>query len=240
MVVAYETAERPSPGSAASLGEVDEEGFSVVVNSELQTAPPSDAKGRAIRSAVSPTNSQETSSKSSVSEEETLEWIPLTSHGRYRQSEDSHDESIVSKTNPEIRCPIDIRANPCPLRPRKVPTSAMAVPTNTPPKRKVSLIETEESRSKSPKRRRTWADSPVTASVSSQALVLLARPGDMAVLSPLHTFVRQHIEVFMVTEKEINQPAPGRKNRVSLRQVGLRCIHCRDLPPREKVKRAVW
>jgi hypothetical protein len=80
---------------------------------------------------------------------------------------------------------------------------------------------------------------PIAATRKSSNILLLARPDDDMVLSPLHVFVRQQVEVFTATEADISQPAPGRKNRIQLNQVGLRCIHCRDLPPRDRVKRAV-
>jgi hypothetical protein len=80
---------------------------------------------------------------------------------------------------------------------------------------------------------------PAAAAPKPVNLLLLARPNDDMVLSPLHVFVRQQVEVFTATEADISQPAPGRKNRIQLNQVGLRCIHCRDLPPRDRVKRAV-
>jgi hypothetical protein len=69
--------------------------------------------------------------------------------------------------------------------------------------------------------------------------VLLAMQTDAAVLSPIHVFIRQQIEVFEATQDDIEQPAPGRKTPILLNQVGLRCIHCRDLSPRDRVKRAV-
>lgn len=80
---------------------------------------------------------------------------------------------------------------------------------------------------------------PLPIAPAPSKILLLSRPGDDAVLSPLHTYIRQHIEVFTATEVEISQPAPGRKNPIQLGQVGLRCIHCRHLPVRERVKRAV-
>ena len=80
---------------------------------------------------------------------------------------------------------------------------------------------------------------PTAVARKSTNVLLLARPNDDMVLSPLHVFVRQQVEVFTATESDISQPAPGRKNRIQLGQVGLRCIHCRDLPPRDRVKRAV-
>lgn len=69
--------------------------------------------------------------------------------------------------------------------------------------------------------------------------LLLARQMDDEILNPLHAFVRKQIEVFTATQAEMAQPAPGRKNPIQLRQVGLRCIHCRDLPAKDRVKRAV-
>jgi hypothetical protein len=69
--------------------------------------------------------------------------------------------------------------------------------------------------------------------------VLLARDQDVNVLSPLHVFVRKQIEVFTATAAELSQPAPGRKLPIQLQQVGIRCIHCRDVPSRKRVKRAV-
>jgi len=68
---------------------------------------------------------------------------------------------------------------------------------------------------------------------------LLAFSDDAAVLNPLHVFCRMQIEVFKATPADMAQPAPGRKNPIKLNQVGLRCIHCKHLPPRDRVKRAV-
>uniref|UniRef100_A0A7S4IPU7 Uncharacterized protein n=1 Tax=Odontella aurita TaxID=265563 RepID=A0A7S4IPU7_9STRA len=68
---------------------------------------------------------------------------------------------------------------------------------------------------------------------------LLALPEDPQVLNPVHCFVRRNVEVFAATPEDIAAPAPGRKNRVAVGQVGIRCIHCCDLPPRDRVKRAV-
>lgn len=71
-------------------------------------------------------------------------------------------------------------------------------------------------------------------------IALLAQPQDKDRLkSPLHTFVRKQIEVFAATESDLNQPAPGRKRPIQLQQIGLRCIHCKNIPSRERVKRAV-
>lgn len=71
------------------------------------------------------------------------------------------------------------------------------------------------------------------------ALQLLGGPEDSKVLNPLHVFVRMQVEVFTATPHDIARPAPGRKNAIHLHQVGLRCIHCKGLPSRDRVKRAV-
>lgn len=66
---------------------------------------------------------------------------------------------------------------------------------------------------------------------------LLALPEDGRVLSPLHAFVRQQIEVFSATEVELSEPAPGRKHPIQQYQLGLRCIHCKH--EAQRAKRAV-
>lgn len=58
-------------------------------------------------------------------------------------------------------------------------------------------------------------------------------------LNQIHCFVRKHIEFFAASKNDIAAPAPGRKTRVVLGQVGIRCIHCIALPPRHRVKRAI-
>jgi hypothetical protein len=80
---------------------------------------------------------------------------------------------------------------------------------------------------------------PAYSSNSAVRVKLLSSPNDALVLSEFHVFVRRQIEVFTATEADIAQPAPGRKHRIQLHQVGLRCIHCRNLPARDRVKRAV-
>lgn len=69
----------------------------------------------------------------------------------------------------------------------------------------------------------------------------LAAPDDAEVLNPLHCFVREHVEFFSADKDDIAAPCPGRKNKVKLGQVGIRCKHCArlDLPPKDRVKRAV-
>jgi hypothetical protein len=49
--------------------------------------------------------------------------------------------------------------------------------------------------------------------------------------------VRRRIEAFAATEQDVTIPSPGRKQRVVVGQVGLRCVHCAGSVVR--VKRAV-
>jgi len=68
---------------------------------------------------------------------------------------------------------------------------------------------------------------------------LLNTPEDEQVLNPIHCFVRKNVEVFIADENDVAAPAPGRKKRVTLGQVGIRCIHCKNLAPKYRVKRAI-
>jgi hypothetical protein len=74
-----------------------------------------------------------------------------------------------------------------------------------------------------------------------KSIVSLAADDDAEVLNPVHCFVRKHVELFSADEDDIAAPCPGRKTRVMLGQVGIRCMHCAKLklPPKDRVKRAV-
>ncbi len=79
---------------------------------------------------------------------------------------------------------------------------------------------------------------PSVNGLPSTSVGVLAQPEDISALNALHVFVRQQIEIFAASSSEMAQPAPGRKIAIRLNQVGLRCIHCKDLPPKDRVKRA--
>ena len=67
----------------------------------------------------------------------------------------------------------------------------------------------------------------------------LNTPEDEQVLNPIHCFVRKNVEVFIADENDVAAPAPGRKKPITLGQVGIRCIHCKNLAPKYRVKRAI-
>lgn len=68
---------------------------------------------------------------------------------------------------------------------------------------------------------------------------LLATPIDKETLNPIHCFVRQNVEAFIANEEDVSAPRPGRKQKVFLGQVGIRCIRCKHLSPKNRVKRAI-
>lgn len=108
--------------------------------------------------------------------------------------------------------------------------------------RKVSATDSEGNQdnmdaSTDSKRRKLSLEVPTAPHVPS--VRLLAMPEDSTALNSLHAFCRMQIEVFTATPIDMAQPAPGRKTPIKLHQVGLRCIHCRHLTSRERVKRAV-
>lgn len=88
----------------------------------------------------------------------------------------------------------------------------------------------------------TQATNPETYSTPQKITLPLASPEDATVLNPLHCFVRRHVELFEADEEDISAPAPGRKTRVTLGQVGIRCVHCAKQPIvtfKDRIKRAV-
>jgi hypothetical protein len=100
-------------------------------------------------------------------------------------------------------------------------------------RRIVSITDSESDFPHSFKKSRAESPNAIASYVGT-----LAQPDDASFLNPLHVFVRKQIEVFTATEKEISQPAPGRKVAIRLQQVGLRCIHCKTMPSKSRVKRS--
>jgi len=90
------------------------------------------------------------------------------------------------------------------------------------------------------------AITPIVPRVNSEVplkriTVPLSAPKDAEALNPIHCFIRKHVEFFSADDEDIAAPCPGRKTRVTLGQVGIRCKHCAKLKisPKERAKRTV-
>ncbi|VEU43854.1 unnamed protein product [Pseudo-nitzschia multistriata] len=82
----------------------------------------------------------------------------------------------------------------------------------------------------------TYLDNWVAGSIS------LHTPEDDDVLSPLHCFMRRYcVEAFSATPEDVATPRYGKSHgfKVEVGQVGIRCLHCKDLPPSKRAERAV-
>lgn len=102
-----------------------------------------------------------------------------------------------------------------------------------------TMSRTSWSSSKKRKMQESVSKKKEESSTTSNTILLLARKQDSDHLNPIHCFVRQNIEVFVASEEDITAPCPGRKNTIKAGQVGLRCIHCRNVESRQRAKRAV-
>lgn len=81
---------------------------------------------------------------------------------------------------------------------------------------------------------------PMHINWKGEKILLLSLLDDRNSLSETLSLVRENIEVFEAKIDDVVAPAPGRKNSISVGQVGLRCIHCRHTSrSSDRVKRAV-
>ena len=85
----------------------------------------------------------------------------------------------------------------------------------------------------------TGISDPNGGTCHEPSIFILATPQDKDNLNSIHCFVRKHIEVFAATKEETSVTCSGRKTPLVLGQVGLRCIHCKAVPPRLRAQRAV-
>jgi hypothetical protein len=75
---------------------------------------------------------------------------------------------------------------------------------------------------------------------SSQKRMLLAMPKDNESLSDRQCYVRtDFVEVFAASEKDVASRHSKGAQKLSVGQVGLRCIHCSHLRTRDRAERAV-
>ena len=59
-------------------------------------------------------------------------------------------------------------------------------------------------------------------------------------LSPYQCLVRKQIELFEATEEDAESNARGRNRPIVVGQVGIRCKHCKILPPRKRERAAIY
>lgn len=70
--------------------------------------------------------------------------------------------------------------------------------------------------------------------------MLLAMPSDTDSLSDRQCYVRSHfVEVFTATEKDVSARHSKGAQRLTVGQVGIRCIHCARNRPKDRAERAV-
>ncbi len=147
----------------------------------------------------------------------------------------SKEGSVNGDASSPTRQPLPLNESIKPNK-RQVPSTGSVSSATTRPIKRARRVSTDEGSSS--------ITSPKAASPLQASPLLLAQDEDHEHLSPLHVFVRKQIEIFTATPTELAQPAPGRKQPIQLHQVGLRCIHCRNVPSsmgakKTKVKRAV-
>jgi len=101
---------------------------------------------------------------------------------------------------------------------------------------KSTATSTPASTTKSSNRDDVYLEKWVAGSVS------LHTPEDDDVLSPLHCFMRRYcVEAFSATPEDVATPRYGKSHgfKVEVGQVGIRCLHCRDLTASNRAERAV-
>lgn len=73
-----------------------------------------------------------------------------------------------------------------------------------------------------------------------QKRMLLAMPSDTDSLSDRQCFVRaEMVEIFAATEKDVSARHSKGAQKLIVGQVGIRCVHCSHLRPRDRAERAV-
>jgi hypothetical protein len=74
----------------------------------------------------------------------------------------------------------------------------------------------------------------------SSAGIPMARDTDLGNLSEYQMLVREQLEFFESNESDADTITQGRKKKILLGQVGIRCIHCRGMPLRARGKASVY
>jgi ribosomal protein S26 len=73
-----------------------------------------------------------------------------------------------------------------------------------------------------------------------QKRMLLAMPSDRDSLSDRQCYVRSEmVEIFAATDKDVASRHSKGAQKLVIGQVGIRCVHCSHLRPRDRAERAV-
>jgi hypothetical protein len=73
-----------------------------------------------------------------------------------------------------------------------------------------------------------------------QKRMLLALPGDRDSLSDRQCYVRSEmVEIFAATDKDVSARHSKGAQKLVMGQIGIRCVHCSHLRPRDRAERAV-
>jgi hypothetical protein len=70
--------------------------------------------------------------------------------------------------------------------------------------------------------------------------IAMGLPDDSRRLSEYQIAIRQHLEIFEAKQEDVRSNVQGRKRRLFLGQVGIRCRHCSNLRLRERGRAAVY
>jgi hypothetical protein len=76
--------------------------------------------------------------------------------------------------------------------------------------------------------------------VPDRPAIPLSMSCDDQSLSSYQCLVRQQVELFQATQQDIDANAQGRNRPIVLGQVGIRCRHCANLPPKARKSGAVY
>jgi hypothetical protein len=76
--------------------------------------------------------------------------------------------------------------------------------------------------------------------MTGREAIVLSQPRDVEVLSEYQCFVREQIEFFEANDEDISSTTKGRNTPIILGQVGIRCRHCAAVPPKYRLRGAMY
>lgn len=95
-------------------------------------------------------------------------------------------------------------------------------------------------KSSAPPVRQNLTAADIGPDVPESLPAVLALPEDETKLSAYQLLIRNQIEAFSASADTIATHARGRNRPISLNQVGIRCRHCKHLPPNQRKKGSVY